>query len=102
MCEQGCGLDTAGYCAIAASVLWFLAGILSCTAGKSLNDEFYEEEEADEEAGDEECNQPEQSQHSSEESGSGDEDPIQAQTENEQEQPSPDEPDEGKHVVKED
>jgi hypothetical protein len=81
MCEQGCGLDTAGYCAIAASVLWFIAGILSCTAGKSFDEESYEEEEAVEE----ESNQSEQSQYSSEESGksrSDEKDPIQ-QTEDE-------------------
>jgi hypothetical protein len=81
MCEQGCGLDTAGYCAIAASVLWFIAGILSCKAGKTFDEESYEEEEAVEE----ESNQSEQSQCSSEESGksrSDDKDPIQ-RTENE-------------------
>lgn len=46
ICWQGCGLDTAGYCAIAACVLWFLAGILSCMAGKPvLEEEIIEDEE---------------------------------------------------------
>jgi hypothetical protein len=75
MCQQGCGLDTAGYCAIVASISWFLAGVLSCAAGKRA-DEFYEEDLV-EEVDDEESNQREQSQHSSERTVSGNGNTIQ-------------------------
>lgn len=34
VCETGCGLDTGGRCAIAATVFWFIAGLSSCGAGK--------------------------------------------------------------------
>lgn len=94
MCQQGCGLDTAGYCAIAASILWFLASILSCAVGRPVDNE------EDDALNEEEPSESEQSQYSSEESGSGDDDPPIHQTENDQGQPTQDGADEGKHVVK--
>jgi hypothetical protein len=39
ICSQWCGLDTGGNCAIAAIVLWFVACLMSCAAGKSPPDE---------------------------------------------------------------
>ena len=48
ICWDGCSLDTAGYCAIAAAVLWLIAGIFSCMSGKPA--------EEIEEPGDEEEN----------------------------------------------
>jgi hypothetical protein len=40
ICSQsGCGLDTGGNCAIAAIVLWFVAGLMSCAAGKLPEDD---------------------------------------------------------------
>ena len=53
VCEAGCGIGVGGNCAIAASVLWFFAGIFSCGAGKDLAEaqEAQEErEKAEEEA----------------------------------------------------
>lgn len=40
MCDDGCGLDTASYCAIVASILWFLTGGMSCVAGKPVEEEI--------------------------------------------------------------
>jgi len=37
-CAGGCSLDTHGKCAIAAAVLWFVAGFASCPAGKKADD----------------------------------------------------------------
>lgn len=50
----GCQLDTASYCAIAASILWFLAGIMSCIAGKPVEEIPPDEEELNDEEGQEE------------------------------------------------
>lgn len=92
MCTQGCGLDTAGYCAIAASILWFLAGILSCAAGKRADDEIVSDDEAIEGEDDEEADQQEKSDE--DESSNGDDDDA-IQEENPQEQPAPNEADAG-------
>lgn len=52
VCSGGCGIGVGGNCAIAATVLWFFAGIFSCGAGKDLAEaqEAQEEREKAEEA----------------------------------------------------
>lgn len=54
-CSGWCGLDTGGNCAIAATVLWFVASIMSCAAGKGPEEEAEEDvaEEEDAEKGEE-------------------------------------------------
>lgn len=57
MCAGGCGIGVGGNCAIAASVLWFFAGIFSCGAGKDAAEaqEAQEEKEKAEEEEDAEA-----------------------------------------------
>lgn len=50
VCSSWCGLDTGGNCAIAATVLWFVASNMSCAAGKKP-EEATAEEEVDAEKG---------------------------------------------------
>jgi hypothetical protein len=47
ICSQSCGLDTGGICAIAAIVLWFVACLMSCAAGKPPPDDHERGEEAE-------------------------------------------------------
>jgi len=81
ICWQGCGLDTASYCGIAATILWFIAGIMSCIAGKPTEEIAEEEEVIEEEEevvgedGDEEAIQ-EESQLESEEDAENSEESI--------------------------
>ena len=52
VCSGGCGIGVGGNCAIAATVLWFFAGIFSCGAGKDAAEAAEaqkEKEEAEEE-----------------------------------------------------
>lgn len=91
MCFQGCELDTAGYCAIAASISWFLTGLLSCVSGKRAPDEEFVEEEAIEEDEDEDEEEANQQEKSAKEESSKSDDNEAIEEENSQEQATPNE-----------
>jgi hypothetical protein len=54
VCSPGCGLDTGGNCAIAATVLWFVTCLMSCAAAKAPGDDKDGNEEEEQPKEDEE------------------------------------------------